>query len=58
MMQPSECQQMIDACNKNKTKLSIGYRLHHEPNTKKIMQFAKEQNYGKVNKGAGGSRIL
>jgi len=49
-MTVTECQQMIDACNKNKTKLSIGYRLHHEPNTKKIMQFAKEQTYGKVTK--------
>ena len=49
-MTVNECQQMIDACNKNKTKLSIGYRLHHEPNTKKIMQFAKEQTYGKVTK--------
>jgi len=49
-MTVTECQQMIDACNKNKTKLSIGYRLHHEPNTKKIIQFAKEQTYGKVMK--------
>jgi glucose-fructose oxidoreductase len=49
-MTVTECQQMIDACNKNKTKLSIGYRLHHEPNTKKIIQFAKEQTYGKVTK--------
>jgi glucose-fructose oxidoreductase len=49
-MTATECQQMIDACNKNKTKLSIGYRLHHEPNTKRIMQFANEQTYGKVTK--------
>ncbi|HLZ15420.1 MAG TPA: Gfo/Idh/MocA family oxidoreductase, partial [Cyclobacteriaceae bacterium] len=42
------CQQMIDTCTKNKVKLSIGYRMHHEPNTKKIIQFAKEQTYGKV----------
>src|SRR4051812_35969256 len=27
-----ECQAMIDACNKNKKTLAIGYRLHHEPN--------------------------
>jgi len=43
-----ECQQMIDAAKANKVKLSIGYRLHHEPNTKKIMQFAKDKTYGKV----------
>ena len=47
-MTVGECQQMIDACNKNKVKLSIGYRMHHEPNTQKIIQFAKEQAYGKV----------
>src|SRR5258706_2494127 len=45
-----ECQQMIDACNKNKVRLSIGYRMHHEPNTQKIIQFAKELTYGKVMK--------
>ena len=28
-----ECQDMIDACNKNKKSLAIGYRLQHEPNT-------------------------
>jgi len=49
-MTAQECQQMIDACNMNKVKLSIGYRMHHEPNTKKIIQFAKEQTYGKVTK--------
>jgi glucose-fructose oxidoreductase len=43
-----ECQDMIDACNKNKVKLSIGYRMHHEPNTQKIMGFAKELPYGKI----------
>jgi glucose-fructose oxidoreductase len=43
-----ECQQMIDACNKNKVKLSIGYRMHHEPNTQKIIQFAKERPFGKM----------
>lgn len=47
-MTAHECQQMIDACNQNHVKLSIGYRMHHEPNTKKIIQFAKEQTYGKV----------
>jgi glucose-fructose oxidoreductase len=51
-----ECQSMIDACNKNKVKLTIGYRMHHEPNTQKIMQFAKEKPYGaiqNVNAAAG-----
>ena len=43
-----ECQDMIDACKKNKVKLAIGYRLQHEPNTRKIMTFAKELPYGKI----------
>lgn len=49
-MAPSvaECQAMIDACNKNKVKLSIGYRVHHEPNTQRIIQFRKDLTYGKV----------
>ena len=49
-MAPSvaDCKNMIDACNKNKVKLSIGYRLQHEPNTKKIIQFRKDLTYGKV----------
>jgi glucose-fructose oxidoreductase len=44
----NECQQMIDACAKNKVKLSIGYRMHHESVTQKIIQFRKEFKYGKV----------
>lgn len=46
-MSVAECQQMIDACNKNKVNLSIGYRMHHEPNTKQIIQFRKDLTYGK-----------
>jgi glucose-fructose oxidoreductase len=47
-MTEAECKRMIDACNKNKVKLSIGYRVHHEPNTQQIIQFRKELAYGKV----------
>jgi len=43
-----ECQRMIDAAAKNKVKLSIGYRLQHEPNTKQIIQFRKDLTYGPV----------
>lgn len=45
-----ECQSMIDACNKNKVKLSIGYRMHHEPNTQDLMAMAKTKPYGKITK--------
>ena len=45
----AECQRMIDACNKNKRKLSIGYRMQHEPNTQKIIRFGQEKTYGNIN---------
>lgn len=43
-----ECLRMIDACSQNKVKLSIGYRMQHEPNTQKIMEFAKTKKYGDI----------
>ena len=43
-----ECKNMIDACHKNKVKLSLGYRMHHESNTKQIIQFRKDLTYGKI----------
>ncbi|MDZ7646870.1 MAG: Gfo/Idh/MocA family oxidoreductase [Cytophagales bacterium] len=46
----AECKSMIDACAKNKVRLSIGYRMQHEPNTKRIIQFRKDLAYGKVMK--------
>lgn len=47
-MTVAECQSMIDACKKNRVKLSIGYRMHHEPNTQRVMQFAKTLPYGAI----------
>ena len=47
-MTVEECQNMIDACEKNKVKLSIGYRMQHEPNTQKIIQFRKDKEYGAI----------
>jgi len=44
----AECQAMIDACNKNKRSLAIGYRLHHEPNTQEYRRIVKQQLLGKV----------
>ncbi len=45
-----ECQAIIDACKKNKVKLSIGYRMQHEPNTQDIIRFGKEKAYGDIRK--------
>ena len=47
-MTAAECQDIIDACNKNKVKLAIGYRMQHEPNTKKIIKWAKTKPYGAI----------
>lgn len=45
----AECQEIIDACRKNKVKLSIGYRMQHEPNTQTIIGYAKSKPFGKIN---------
>jgi glucose-fructose oxidoreductase len=47
-MTVAECQQIIDACRANGVTLSIGYRLHHEPNTQTVMEYAREKRYGAV----------
>lgn len=44
----AECQQMIDAALSNKVKLSIGYRMHHEPNTQTVMKYARELPFGRI----------
>jgi glucose-fructose oxidoreductase len=45
-----ECQAIIDACHSNKVKLSIGYRMQHEPNTQKIIEWSKTKPFGAINK--------
>ena len=47
-MTKDDCQEMIDVCRRNKVQLTIGYRLHHEPITQTIMQYAKSHPYGKI----------
>ena len=44
----ADCQEMIDACKKNKQSLAIGYRLHHEPNTQAYRKIINQQLLGKV----------
>ncbi len=44
----TECQSIIDACNKNKVKLSIGYRMQHELNTRTIIGWAASKPYGNI----------
>jgi glucose-fructose oxidoreductase len=49
-MAPSvaDCQAMIDACNKNKVRLSIGYRCQHDPNIQAYQKVTRDQKFGKV----------
>lgn len=43
-----ECQNMIDACTKNKVTLSIGYRLQHEPNTQEYVKTLRDGKIGTI----------
>lgn len=55
-MDVAECQAIIDAANANRVQLTIGYRMQHEPNTREIIRYGREQIYGAVTEvrtGAG-----
>jgi glucose-fructose oxidoreductase len=43
-----ECQDMIDACKKANVSLSVGYRLHHEPNTQDYVKFLRDGKIGPI----------
>ncbi|AHM59956.1 oxidoreductase domain-containing protein [Flammeovirgaceae bacterium 311] len=43
-----DCRRMIDACNQNGVKLSIGYRLHFEPHNQRVMELGQQELYGPV----------
>ncbi len=47
-MNVEECQSMIEAAEKNKVRLTIGYRMQHEPNTRTIIRYGEEETYGAV----------
>ncbi|MCH6255180.1 Gfo/Idh/MocA family oxidoreductase [Puniceicoccaceae bacterium K14] len=46
-MTTKQCQKIIDVCRNNKVKLSIGYRMQHEPNTRTFMGYRNSMPYGK-----------
>jgi len=50
-----ECRDMIEVCNKNNVKLSIGYRMHFEPNTQEIIRMGQEKVFGEVRQVTGGA---
>ncbi len=43
-----ECRNMIDTCRKNKVSLTVGYRLHHEPNTQQYVKALRDGAIGKI----------
>ena len=43
-----DCREMIDACNKAKVQLAVGYRLHYEPHHMEIKRLGQEKVLGKV----------
>lgn len=43
-----QCQDIIDACDKNGVKLSIGYRMLHEPNTQKLISNLESKPFGSI----------
>lgn len=47
-MNTKECQAIIDACNQNGVKLSIGYRMQHEPNTQTIIKYRETKPFGEI----------
>ncbi len=47
-MTAAECTAMIKACQDNKVKLSIGYRMQHEPNTQTLITWSKTKPYGNI----------
>jgi predicted dehydrogenase len=42
------CQHMIDACKSANKKLMIAYRIQYEPHNRLVMQWARNQKFGKV----------
>ena len=47
-MTEKECESMIEACTKNRVKLTIGYRVQHEPNTLTLNSYSKSLPFGKM----------
>jgi predicted dehydrogenase len=43
-----DCQRMIDACEQNNVKLSIGYRLHFDPFNQEMMRLGQNEILGPI----------
>jgi predicted dehydrogenase len=47
-MDAAEGEAMVAACRSNRVRLSIGYRMQHEPNTRRFMAMARERPFGAI----------
>ncbi len=46
----ADAKAMLEACEKAKVKLSIGYRLHFEPHNREVMKLGQQEVYGPIEK--------
>lgn len=44
-----ECEEIIEACERNSVQLAVGYRLHFEPYNMEMMRLGQSKVFGKVN---------
>lgn len=44
----AQASKILKVCSKNKVKLSVGYRMQHEANTRTIIAWSKSKPYGKI----------
>ena len=47
-MDAGEGEAMIKACRNNRVQLAIGYRMQHEPNTRRFMEMARTRPFGNI----------
>src|SRR5690606_32792330 len=47
-MDAAEGEAMVKACRDNRVQLAVGYRMQHEPNTRRFMAMAKERPFGRI----------
>jgi glucose-fructose oxidoreductase len=47
-MDAAEGEAMIAACRSNRVRLAIGYRMQHEPNTRRLLALARERPFGAI----------
>lgn len=63
-MNVEQCEKIISTCDANNVRLSISYRVQHEPNTQTVIGYADSKPYGEIKSidahscydGRGGAR--